>query len=84
MHPPDPHGAPAAARLPFDVCHVGIVLRTVVLVLVSVGTVWYFLPMAWDRYYLPFQAPAALAGAVCLARATTRLARARGSPGVAA
>ena len=43
-------GAPAAARLPFDVCHVGMVLRTVVLVLVSVFTASLFMPVAYGGW----------------------------------
>lgn len=32
----------------------------------SVGTVAAYIPMAWDRYYLPIQAPACLLGATAL------------------
>jgi hypothetical protein len=39
----------------------------------------FFIPMAWDRYYLPIQAPAAIAGAASLV-AIMEWVRGRGRP----
>jgi hypothetical protein len=45
----------------------------VLLGLASTLTVLLFIPLAWDRYYLPIQAPAIIAGAALLDACAGRL-----------
>jgi 4-amino-4-deoxy-L-arabinose transferase-like glycosyltransferase len=48
---------------------------------VALGVVTLYLPMAWDRYQLPIQAPACLLAAAAAVAAAGRLRRRRPAPG---